>query len=737
MFRGLLALLAFFSNHSLAGDFQILTALPDGSNANAVQVDSSGNIYVAGEAFVGGQASGTPPYAFVTKFSPDGSQMLWQTNFTASGETYATALALDSAGSVYVTGSTEATDFPTTKGSLQPTGSLLHAAFAAKLSASGAVVYATYLSGSAETWGTAIAVDAAGDAFITGFLGPTGAFPTSPGAVAGAPAAAAGAAFVIELDPSGSFAPVAVAGFGGSAIAVDAQGNIYAAGAFNESPAPATPGAFQSTFTQQMCEGAGFFGEIPCGYQHVAKIDPTGTRLLYATYVAGTWGATPFAIAVDSAGNAILAGTTNSPDYPTTPDAYQPEYFASPYLEQDGPLQFDAPPAAGYVTKLNASGTALLWSTFFAGSGQPLQPFIMGDSITGMGIDSGGNILITGLAFSSDIPGLWSTPVASRTASTGFNYVARLTPDGALISPTRLLPLSWSTPAIAVRADGSAVVIAAPLQTSTTIPGSQILSGSVSSLGRVVAITDPADYAKLVSIAPGQVLALFGDNLAPLQPGQPPAGFPTSFDGVTITFNGIAAPLLYAAGGQINLQVPYEIAGQTQVTMQVSSQLVAAPFSESYTLAVAAQQPSVFLSFDDFAGPVFGAPACGGIEAAGVEPLALNEDGTLNSCANPAAVGSVVTLFLNGVGVITPAQTTGAIAASPTPIAPAATLTATASQAPPATIVSTSTVAGALSSVAAVQIQVAGTPPYATIPLSVAGTLVRQQDVVIWLEASM
>ncbi len=190
----------------------------------------------------------------------------------------------------------------------------------------------------------------------------------------------------------------------------------------------------------------------------------------------------------------------------------------------------------------------------------------------------------------------------------------------------------------------------------------------------MAAITDSADDAKLVAIAPGQLLTLYGTDLAPADPAQPSNGFPTSFNGVTVTFNGIAAPILYTSGIQINLQVPYEISGQSQVTMLVTSQFASKPLSESYILAVVARQPSLFLSRAAYAGPIFGTAACNGQTLEGLQPLALNADGTLNSCANPATPGSTVTIFLNGMGVTSPAQLTGAVSASETPLVPSAVL---------------------------------------------------------------
>src|ERR1019366_3387270 len=185
-------------------------------------------------------------------------------------------------------------------------------------------------------------------------------------------------------------------------------------------------------------------------------------RTIYSTYLDGAWGATPSGLAVDSEGNVIVAGYTSSPDYPTTPGAYQPEFFGSPATQYLPPASTGGPPTAGYVTKLNATGTALIWSTYFGGSS--------GDILTGMAIDSGGNILISGFAYSSDLPGLWNTPVASRPTipapATPLNptgFVGRLSPGGNTIAPTQMvsgLPFYEPQPAqaIAAAADGSAVL---------------------------------------------------------------------------------------------------------------------------------------------------------------------------------------------------------------------------------------------------------------------------------------
>ncbi len=501
-------------------------------------------------------------------------------------------------------------------------------------------------------------------------------------------------------------------------------------GLFSPRMCPPLPELSRPAYPPRYVSSAASSVGLPCAYQHVVKINPAGTQLIYATYLAGAYGATPTGIALDSSGDVILAGTTNSPDYPTTPGAYQPEYFANPQIQFAFPADSDAPPGAGFVTKLNASGTGLLWSTFLGGSGFSIpMVFSPEDTIAGMAIDTSGNILVAGLAGSHDFPGLTMTPVAARP-TIGFpqNFVARLSADGSTLSPVQLLQSNTALGGLAVRADGSVVF------------GSPMAVVNLSSVGRVAAISDTADNAKIVSVAPGQLLTLYGTNLAPDGSSN---NFPTSLNGVTVTFNGIAAPILYTSGIQINVQVPYEIAGAEQVTMQVSSQFVSPPVAETYLLAVVERQPSVFLSAAAFSQPLFDIAMCAGQSFAGLQPLALNPDGTQNSCANPAPSGSTVTIFLNGLGVSSPAQSTGLISESLMAISPAATFNDREYQLPAAaasTFLSTSTLPGSIASLAQVQIQVSSTSPGLYIPVQVqqaaeAPFLVRGPAILIWVKS--
>jgi hypothetical protein len=165
-------------------------------------------------------------HAFVGKLSPDGSQTIWWTVISGSQNDSVQAMAVGADNSIYVTGITQSADFPTTRGAMQPSTTIAYSqAFAAKLNTGGQVVYATYVGGSAQTSGIAIAVDASGDAFITGQLGSSG-FPTSRGGVMGTNGYG-DTAFIMEINATGSAALLAIQGFGGNAIAVDPQKAIF------------------------------------------------------------------------------------------------------------------------------------------------------------------------------------------------------------------------------------------------------------------------------------------------------------------------------------------------------------------------------------------------------------------------------------------------------------------------------------------------------------------------------
>ncbi len=673
-----LTLLLLSAGLAWPGVLNGIASLPNQPTVTAIQRDASGNLYLAGYVAAANPRTFYDFDAFVAKLSGDGGTVLFWTLFSGSGFEETTALTLAPDGSIMTTGFTFSSDFPVTAGAAQPVNTAPtrgdtfrvqnqivtvqgpHTGFFARLDAGGKVVYASYLNGSATALQPpspmAIATDTTRAAYITG----QGVFPSTTGALAAANNLSA-AYFVTKLDATGKTV-FTTGGIGGLQVALDSQGSLYLAGSQHSSfPLPVTAGAFQSTTVNSVCGGVtggpGIGGgPIPCSHQYVAKLDPTGGKLIYATWLSGSYGAQPAGLSVDSAGNATLAGTTQSSDYPVTAGALQTiDYATTP---EPGNIEFQsilpskvipAPPPTGYVTRLNATGAGLVFSTFLGGSGE--------DSIFSQAVDSAGNTYVAGLAQSSDLPGL--VPMLAPCLPS-FPYpvpfVARLSADGSALSETQLaygltfnqrVPPELQTLLAGLDGHGKAAVV------SGTVLASLDLFAATPPLACVV---DSADLAPLTQIAPGQLLSLFGEGIG-ADPGTAAlaqnGGLPTTLNGVSVTLNGVPAPILYASRNQLNVQAPFEILGKSSAHLAISN---GAP-AGTRDFGVVAMQPSVFASPVD--------SICGTTITSELLPVALNPDGTLNGCGNPATPGSTVTLFVNGLGLAVGALQTGAIAAAP------------------------------------------------------------------------
>ena len=242
-----------------------------------------------------------------------------------------------------------------------------------KLNPTGTVlIYSTYLGGGSSDGGSGIAVDAAGDAYVTGST--LGGFPTTVGAFQTTSTGGVDA-FVTKLNSTGTgllystYLGGSYVDFGGG-IAVDAAGNAYVTGSTYSSDFPITIGAFQTTHFDH--------------YENVfvTKLNPTGTGLLYSTYIGGSSsGDAGQSIAVDASGNAYITGYAVSTDFPTTIGAFQ--------TSNAGGLD-------AFITQLNPTGTALLYSSFLGGNGQDIS--------AGIAVDASGNVYIAGYTQSGNFP---------------------------------------------------------------------------------------------------------------------------------------------------------------------------------------------------------------------------------------------------------------------------------------------------------------------------------------------
>ncbi len=346
-----------------------------------IAVDSSGNVYITGrtqspnlpilnpiQAILRGNED-----AFVAKLSPDGSRLLYSTYLGGSRVDYGMGIAVDSAGSAYVTGSTSSTDLPTAN-AFQPSFGGAIDAFVAKLDPSGSrLVYLTYLGGNSyEAPGDfegRIAVDGNGNACIVGVTA-SGNFPTrNP-----LQAALSGPvdAFITKINASGTDL-IGSTYFGGSktdyavSVALDGEGSVHLIGLTESLDLP-VKNAVQSEF------GGGSVDAF------IAKLDPTCGKLVYCSYIGGEAEDIGHDIAVDLSGAAYVTGTTTSLNFP----------IKNPM--QDGMRgNRDA-----FILKINPPGDDLAYSTFWGGSGI--------DYGLGIALDGAANAYILGRTDSSDLP---------------------------------------------------------------------------------------------------------------------------------------------------------------------------------------------------------------------------------------------------------------------------------------------------------------------------------------------
>lgn len=409
----------------------VLSYSVTGVGGSAIAVDVQGQAYVAGianPAFVpaagafqaspgGGTCVSGPntipcPDILIAKLNSAGTDLVYSTFLGGSGSDYAYGIAVDPLGNVYVTGATSSTNFPVTANAVNPAHSRsvcgaisatapCSNAFVTKLNSMGtALVYSTYLNGaSGGVGGNAIAVDALGQTHVTGDRLSGG--------------------FVTKLNGAGTTAMYSASSVGGAAIAVDRAGSAYTTGR----------------------KGTDSF---------VSKLSPDGA-VLYSYRLGGTF--TTFSappeevealtgVAVDTVGNAYVTGYTAYKDFPTTPDA-----------------AFPVPPGLGicgnslcrdaFVSKLNVTGTALVYSTFLGG-----------DSIdygTGIAVDAAGNAYLSGVTRSANFP---SVPAGSPAAQGGA-FVAKLNASGSgLIFATTLGTGQTTEGSSAIAIDSSGSVFA-------------------------------------------------------------------------------------------------------------------------------------------------------------------------------------------------------------------------------------------------------------------------------------
>ncbi|HUD98625.1 MAG TPA: SBBP repeat-containing protein [Bryobacteraceae bacterium] len=590
---------------------------------SALATDTAGNSYLTGSRIVVPASTvNTGPITdvFVSKLDATGNLTVLAT-VSGKGSDQANGIAVDSSGNIYVVGYTTSADFPL-RNPLQsvPFTGLAGTAFLMKLAADGSVIYSTFLGGTLGASSLAgVAADAQGNAYVTGWTTATD-YQHTPGLPAGpvfdTPDEVVYGAFFAKINPTGSQILYAGALSGGAtcgalcqggfisnmgtAMAVDPAGNAYIAGNAGAG-LPSTSGTL-------LVAGIGAF---------VAKVNPAGTGLVYLTYLGAgnaqpVGGASPtdsaFAITADAAGDAYISGSTSDPSFPVTSGAFQTKLASTAT-----PPSFGPPDA--FVAKLNPTGSAMVWATYLGGTQM--------DSAQTVALDSAGDVWVSGTTQSTDFP----TTVSVSPG--GSEFLAELNSTGTTLIYSALFPTYTVAQALAV--DSSNMVHAAG---DTGLVSSFAVSAppGQTSAPWMFGLTNAAGGLLLGRLAPGELIAIYGLNLGPAVPAFgsfDTAGFlPTTLGGVQVTINGTPAPLLYVSETQINAVAPVELTAGSSAELQLTQNNTPLP---DFEVRVDIAAPGVFQS------PNGGAAA-------------INQDGTVNSQANPAPDGSYVSIWTTGTG---------------------------------------------------------------------------------------
>ena len=424
----------------------------DQDSVGRIAVDASGYVYLAGDTrsidfptanAIQPTSGGGGEDAFIAKLNPGGTSLIFSTYLGGSNVDFDSGIAIDNSGNSYVTGYTYSSDFPTTPGAFQrvlPPGQCgpfpCPAAFVTALRADGlSLLYSTYLGGGpdGQAFGLAVALDNLGHAYVTGQTTSPN-FPTTPGAFQRScglhtSGGCTDDAFLTKFSADGSSLVYSTylggggddTDFGGFdtayGIAVDSSGSVYLTGITQSLNFPVTGGAFQT--------GCKVDDKGNCSDSFVTKVNPDGSSLVYSTYLGGRiadaeWpcsvnGASDVArgIAVDSSGVAYVVGQTCSTDFPVTPGALQTNLNGNE----------DA-----YVSKLNAAGSGLVYSTYLGGK------YIDGGH--GIAVDGTGAAYVTGFTMSTDFPTKNAVqptlaPCKRGPCGNADAFVSKLSPDGS------------------------------------------------------------------------------------------------------------------------------------------------------------------------------------------------------------------------------------------------------------------------------------------------------------------
>lgn len=431
----------------------------DGNDyGRGVALDENGSLYVVGDtaspdfpttAGAYNETYGGGRDAFLAKFSPDGTSLVYSTFLGGKALDIAYDVAVDENGSAYVVGKTESTDFPTTVGANDTSHNGGEDVFVLKVLPNGSdLEYSTLIGGSGGDTGVGIGVDVNGSAYVAGstssadFPTTIGAFDTSFGGGGGGNADA----FATKVAPDGDYLEYSTfightAIDYGIGLAVDVNGSAYVVGATFSSSFPTTPWGYDTAW-------AGSYDAF------VVKMMPNGTGLSYGTFLGGNLEDRAQGVAVDAAGAAYVTGKTKCSDFPTVPGSYNTTFYGNSGV-------FD-----GFALKLLPNGSDLVYGTFLGSGGL--------DQGLAVDVDDIGSASVAGTTYSAHFP-VSSDALNSTYGGSGDAFHVTLSPDGSLLTYGTFLGGAGSDvgAAIAVDENSSAYVAG-----DTAGSGFPVVSGS-------------------------------------------------------------------------------------------------------------------------------------------------------------------------------------------------------------------------------------------------------------------
>jgi len=505
--------------------------------------------------------------------------------------------------------------------------------FLSKLDPNGNILFTDTFGESGNDRGTAVTVDPSGNIYIAGTwhspdLPMSGTLQAKPGVHS--------TGFIMKISNDGSTVLYATY-FGGtlgdssiSGLATDGQGNLYVTGATNSfdfpqnSGLPTVPIMSLNDFCSIVAEisaagdkilysgliltdwndldgfeysekiavdragNAYVIGNSPNGGGgFIAKVNTGGAGFGYLSYIPDS---SSVALAVDAAGHVYIAGVNHSSaisSFPTTPGSLQPTLEGV---------------SDGFLAELNPAGSAFVWATYMPGGCGAIPQSIAADA--------GGTVWLTGtVASNCTVPNIsgWST---------GPEFLFGVSAAGSTLAYSALYPTGTVGQAVAVDPSGVVHVGGSGGFVSAVSPGTPATM-------EIFGFQNAFGGSLTAQISPGEVIAIYGPSIGPAlaATAAPVNGFyPTTLGGVQVAINGVSIPLLYVSANQINAVAPKELSSNGAATVQVMDGTTASP---NY--------------------PVWVLPA-----APVTSTTVLNQDGTVNSLANPAHGGSIITFWVTG-----------------------------------------------------------------------------------------